>query len=308
MILKKKVASLSEVPQRFRKFYKKIGDYWVTEVTEVADSDGGESGGDDDDSFSAGITDDDGDAEEPSRGSDRDRAKLKEMRNNNIRLMKQIKELKDRLDGVDTERMAAGEQALETVRNAELRELIRKGDYNGALEHNAKLLREAHQKEIKKLQDQLAAATSQVSKLRNDNRSTKIETQLRREAAKLKIKFADGADADVLTRALSIFDLDENGNIVAFEGQGDERAEKVNGEGKTYGFSDFFSELTESASFLLAGASGADVRSGENGARRRPGGPGTLSVDANDVKGFGSNIEDIAAGKVKVRMGTGNTR
>ncbi len=284
MKLKKVIKSLEEVPSEFRSLYKKIGDNFVFQKPELEE--------DDTDS----VEDDD---VETIDASDKDK-KIKEMRANNIKLMKQLQEYKQKLDGIDFDLYNAGKNAVEHARTQEEKDLLAKGKYEEAMEKRLSSIREQHQKELKKFQDEAKKNSELASKHRKELSQTKIEAGIHRAAEKAKVRFAAGALPDVLSRASSSLDIDEDGSIVGFEGEGDARDYRQNPDGKKWGITDFFQELTETAPHLFEGAVGADI---DGGPRRRSGGrTGVIEINPNDVRGFGNNIENIAKGKVEVRM------
>ena len=285
---KKQLESLDGVEQKYHHLYKKIGDVYIFQKPEIEGDDGNE--GDD-------IEEDD---EDVNVGGDSKDRKIKEMRQTNIKLMKRLKELEERFEGIDPEEVKHGREALDSIRSEEEKRLIAAGKYNEAFEKRLESVRAAHKKEIEKLTGQLTTTTSRLSALQDDVRFTKIESAIHRAAESAKLRFAPGAASDVLARAFATFDLDEDGNVAAFDGDGPERDYRMTEDGKKFGVSEFLQTLADEAPHLLEGPSGANMEGGRG--RRSAGGRGVLEVDANDPKSFGGRLEDIASGKVEVRM------
>ncbi len=140
----------------------------------------------------------------------------------------------------------------------------------------------------------------QFQRLQADLRKTKVSQAIRDAADRLKLRIASKAAPDLMNRGYSTFELDEEGKILAYEGDGEERQVRVNDENREFGPEDFLKNLIEEAPHLFESAVGGDINrpTGRSGGR----GSGVVEIDGSDPKSFGQNIDAIAKGKVQVRM------
>jgi hypothetical protein len=285
MKLPKTTKSLDSIDSKYRHLYKKVGDTYT--ITAQAEEDDSIEVEDDTEGEDAGAS-----------GDLRDR-KIREMRANNIALMKRLGDLEKRYEGVDVEQYQQSMAALEQARSQEERDLMAKGKFNEVLERRTTALRDQFQKELAKLTGEAQTYKSQAEKFRDGLKKTKIESLVRSQAERAKLRLIPTGIPDVMNRAMQIFDLDDNGNPVAFEVDGDERVERFNAENRPYGMNDFFQSIIEEASHLIEGAEGTDVRGGSGRSRGRA---GVLDIDLSDPRSMGNNLENIASGKVDVRV------
>ncbi|TXH08975.1 MAG: hypothetical protein E6R03_17375 [Hyphomicrobiaceae bacterium] len=267
MALKKKIQSLDDVGQEFRHLYVKKGGAFILDL-EAADDD------------------DDPDPRD---------AKLAEFRNNNIKLKKELDELKKTVAGIDMDLLAAGKQALDKARNDEERKLLSAGKFDDVVAMRLKGLQDDFAKKEKGLTDAIAAEKTRAQKLHKSLRSTKIESELSRAAAEAKLQLVPTAVKDFYRRGFDTFDLDENGELVAVDADGNPRVTK---DQKPFDTKAFLQEIVDDAPHMLASAEGSSIRSNGDRPRRN----GVIEIDARDPRAFGSNLENIANGKVTARV------
>ena len=264
--MKRRYKKLEDIPEGLADSYKKVGDSYVLDL-------------DDDDN------EDD--------GNDR----LKEFRKTNIALKKELTEMKERYASIDPEKYAAAQEALEHVRNAEERELLRAGKYDEVISRRVEATRTQYETQVAKLKTDFEAAQKNNAVFRTELKQSKIEAGIRRAADELKVKILPTAAIDVYRRGYDVFDLDESGRrTVALDDEGQPR---MNKDRKGYTERDFILDLIETAPHCVESAQGTDVNGNP---RRRTGGFASLDVDRNDPKAFGSRIDDIASGKVDVTL------
>lgn len=307
MKLKKQVQSLDSVPQQFRSLYKKIGDLFILQI-DPKELKLEEDTGDEEIDLEV---EEDGDEEAAGdKGSDKGgnnelaqmRKRLNEFRQNNIQLRKELEAAKAKpTSNVDEETYQAAMAALEQVQNAEERELIQKGRINEVFARRANKIKAEYEAKLKEAQAIVAKRDQQFQRLQADLRKTKVSQAIRDAADRLKLRIASKAAPDLMNRGFSTFELDEDGKILAYEGDGEERQVRVNEENREFGPEDFLKHLIEEAPHLFESAVGGDINrgTGRSGGGR---GSGVVEIDGNDPKSFGQNIDAIAKGKVQVRM------
>lgn len=269
MALKKKVKDIKDIPEALRDHYVKKGGFYVL------DTERDEDDTEDDDSES--------------------RSKLSEMRSNNIKLLKEKKELEEKLAGIDMEMLEAGKKASENARNEEEKKLLREGKFDMVFNQRLEKLKGEYETKVGKLNEQLGLTVEHVSNLRDNLRGTKVANHAIRAAQRKKLNLQPTAMEDYVRRALDIYDIDEDGNVVAVDEEGNPR---LNSESRPFSDDDFLTQVLEEAPHLLQGSSGADMK-GTGGSRRAP---GVIEINASDPKAFGNNLEAIAGGKINARM------
>ena len=276
MKLKKKIKSLDEVGQQFHHLYTKVGSEFVIQIEE--------------------IEDDETSPEEPEVDpkKSKDSERLAEFRSNNIKLKKERDEALAKLQGIDMELLEAGKHAVEKARNEEERKLLAVGKFDDVFNMRLAGLQGEFGKKEKAWQIQLEGEQKKAAKYKGSLKMSKIESELMREAADAKLRLQTTGVRDFVRRAFDVFDLDDNGELVALDAEGNPRLTK---DQKPYGKRDFIMEVVEEAPHLLESANGTDV----NGSPRRRQ-SGVVEIDANDPKSFGGNIENIAKGKINVRV------
>lgn len=279
--MKKRVKSLSEVAEEDRDRYTKDGDWFVL--------DAGEEGDEDEVDPKTG----DKKADDKKAGGKKD---VDEYRRNNIKLMKQVAELQEKLGSIDMDAYTAGQEALNRLADAEERELMSKGKLNDVLDRRVRTMKEAHDKELTKLKAEIAKEREGRAKTSTELRETKVAMYLADTEAAMKVRVKPSARRDVKSRAYELFSLDENNNVVAMR----DGEMLLNSEGKPYGPKDFFMEAFEEAPHLFEDGTGT----GGNGNPKKGtgGGNGTLELDGSDQRAMGQNIEKIARGKINVRV------
>lgn len=225
---------------------------------------------------------------------DGDKKRLAEFRDNNIKLKKQNEELMRKLEGIDPEALEMGRAALDKARNDRERDLIKAGRFDDVFELRMQEARAQHAKELKKLTDDLQAESNRASKLHKDLSSTKIASHILAKAAEHKLQILPTAQQDFIRRAHDVYTLNDDGQVVAVDGDGQPR---FNAERRPFTELDFFKSVVEEAPHLIAQTRGAGIDGGA-GVRRN----GVMSIDSSDHKAFGSNLEKIAKGEIKVNI------
>jgi hypothetical protein len=271
MKLPKRVKDLLKVNEKYHDLYTKDGDVYVLQIEKDDDKD----------------DDDDGNS------------RLAEFRNNNIALKKQNAEfkkeldaLKKQLEGFDPEMLEAGRKAQERARNDEERRLLAAGRFDDVFELRLRDLKGSYEKKLEESKKLIEQEQQRRNAMRAELRDSKVWSSLSRELSRKNVKLQPSAQDDFMSRALRIFDVNDEGELVALEnGQ-----PRLNRESKEYSPEDFIQHIAEEASHLLVGSS-----TGPNGGQKPPIGS-IVEVDARDPNSFGRNIESIAKGKVNVRL------
>lgn len=266
-MLKLRIKTLEEVAEAFRAEYEKDGDEFVLKTD----------------------------------GED----KLKEFRSNNLKLMKEKEALSaevTKFKGIDPERYAIANAALEELEKNEEGQLIKAGKLDVVIERRTKALQKQHQEEQVKLAEiikkQTAVSNTYKAKLSN--------LVLRDEITKAVTTVAsirEGALDDIINRATSKFSIDDDGNLVPVGPDGT----KYHGVDGTTPLTteDWAKGLVKSATHLFEPSKGAGAGGGDKGGTQ-PSKDGIKTISRDDPVEFGRNLEAIAKGTVKVAPQPGN--
>src|SRR5688572_30159662 len=260
-MVKRRVRSLDEVDAKFRDDYEKRGDWFHLKL----DADDGDGDGEDDD-------------EPDEKRESADKRKVKEFRKENIRIRREMDELKAKFEGMDPEQYRVAMQALEAARNDEERELLRQGKFDEVLDVRHAKLKGIYEDALKKERDQRAAAEQAAAALKKTLHGDRVRSKLRAIADDMKVQLQPGASEDFFARALGVFtELDEDGELVAVDGED----LRLNADNQPYGPKDFVAEIVEKAPHLIVGASGAEI-GGRTGGKKGAVRAGVLDIDPND--------------------------
>jgi len=267
MKLPKKTKDLSKVDPKFHDLYTKVDDVYVLE------------------------TDDDDDDDDSN-------SRVGEFRKNNIALQKQNAQMKQQLEdlqkqmsGFDPEMLEAGRKAQEKARNDEERKLLAAGRFDDVFDLRLRDLKGSHEKKLNETLKVLEAEKKMREQLRAELRENKVWAELSRELGRKKVSLKPTAQDDFMSRALRVFDLADDGKIVALQ----DGKMRLNSESKDYNTEDFIQHILDDASHLVE-----DSSTGPKGGPRPTAGS-TLEIDPRDATAFGRNIDAIAKGKVTVR-------
>lgn len=264
MALKKKVAKIEDVPEKFRELYEKQDDGTFALATED-------------------------DSDESSR--------LDEFRNNNRKLFGQVEELKKQLErfkNIDPDKYADAMELLKKVEASEEAESLKKGDFEGVFNKRAGAMKREHAAALKSVQDSLDKLQVEHKKVRGRLGEMLINTQVAETINKLG-KVRQGALQDITLRARTTWEVDENGELVPRR-----NGETVYGkDSKPLTMEEWASSLIKEAPYLFEPAQGG----GAGGSKGTAGGSGKVRVNRNDPVQMGKHAEEIAKGKAEVYDG-----
>jgi Skp family chaperone for outer membrane proteins len=185
-----------------------------------------------------------------------ERTKLAEFRTNNVALMKELTEFKQRFDGIDPEEVRR--LAQEKTRLEEDQEL-KAGEFDKVLEARTNALRTEHQKALQALSTERDALTGQLTAIQIDQGVVATATKRGLRAT---------AIPDITSRARSVFRL-VNGVPTAFEADG--KTVRVGKDGVTAMTLEEWvdQQVSEAPHLFEASAGGAAAGNGSGGAGNR---------------------------------------
>lgn len=295
-MLKRKVKSLDEVKPEHRSLYRVTEDGFVLEL-EGGDGGGGEGGGGGgggDDALRAEI------AELKARIKAKD-AKIGEFREGNHNLQNERDRLKKQYEGIDTERYSKGQAALAQIESQVDRELLEAGRYQ---EYSARIRQKVvdeYEKKLEELQAQFDGTKATTDRQRAALKEARIQLAVRDQASAMKLNFnGPAALHDIYARAGQMLDLDEDNQLVRYEGEGENRRTMMV-EGRQYGAEHFLKGTLEEAPHLFADAN--MPKAGGPHLKRGAGGKLAITVDPNDNKGMSKvPLEKIVSGEIDVNI------
>lgn len=182
------------------------------------------------------------------------KAKVDEFRKTNIAMKKKL----DAFKGIDPE-----EAAEAIAKRDELDERIAEAE--AAAEGNSaeKIREKAEELANKRIEKMKATHDAQISELKEDRDGLKHKLQtktigdaLRKAGAAAGVR--PEAIDDLIARGSSTFKVDENGNLIALDSDGE--TPRLNDKGDAFGPSDFVGGLVKSAPHLFGETRGSDTK------------------------------------------------
>jgi len=266
MGLKATVKSLDEVAEQFRSLYIQVGDEYALDVEEKDY-----------------------------------KTKIAEFRDNNISMRKQLeeavkkeedlKQLQAQLQqfkDIDPEK---AREALDRINKLEEEKLIDAGKIDELLAQRTERMRTDYTSKIEALEKALQNTSDQEKQLRSKLHSTVIDTSLQQAVSNVAT-VRKGAMQDILARGRGVWQLDDNGNPIprGEDGKvlyGTDAAQPLTMEEWAQG-------LARDAGYLFEGNHGGGAGGGMDDTTVEG------QVLASDQHALSTNLEAIAAGKVKV--------
>jgi len=205
-----------------------------------------------------------------AEGDEGDDVKLREFRENNIRLQKQIDEEKKRaetlakqFEGIDPEQFKKAQELMNRMAGDEERELIKQGKLDEVIQRRTAAAITTKNDELKAALKAREAAEAKAKVLSEKLGKQQIERQLQIELDGLGVKVKKGALDDVLARANRSWRIDDTGNAIAVDGEG----KHIFGEdGQAIKMKEFANNLlVKTAPHLFEESRGGGAQGGERG-------------------------------------------
>lgn len=213
-----------------------------------------------------------------------EKQKVKEFRETNVNLMKEIETLKSKVEGIDLEGF---NKFIKSQQDVDDQKLIKEGKIDQLVEKRSESMKTKYESEISTL-------TAKTNKLNETLKSTLIDGQLAKLAATAGIK--NTAIDDVILRGKQIFNLDADGNVIAKSGD----TIKYNANNKPYTINDFMGDLQSSAPHLFQESNGGGTTNKKSSSNV----PGVQQISRADYKNYIAKnpnaINDIVSGKIEV--------
>lgn len=218
--------------------------------------------------------------------------KLSEFRDSNITLMKDKEKLEAQLADLKDVDPAKYKEMKKKLEEMEDKDLLDEGKIEELVAVRTERMRKDFDSQITALTERAEAAERSTVDYKGKLEGVLIDSQITAAASAVG-NVRKGAMPDVLARARGVWTLDDSGNPVALNADGSKRYGK-DGD-KPLSMSEWATDLLQEAAFLFEGSSGGGSSNSDRGGRAAPG-----QVLKSDRKGFSTNIEEIAKGKVQV--------
>lgn len=199
-----------------------------------------------------------------------DQAQWREMRDNNIKMNKQLRSLVDKAQG------------------EEEANLLKKGLFDEVLERRTQSIKTEYQRQLEELNTQREQAEAEKQSARQKFGSVYLADQISSAIDSKKLRLRATARADLLTRASNSFEPNETlDKLVAKDGG-------VDGDGKDLTIDAWLDRTVTEAPHLFDGGDGGGAR---------PGGAGGAGIRLQDVKddpvAFVAAVERVNSGEAK---------
>ena len=220
-------------------------------------------------------------------GNDR----IREFRNNNIKYLKELEEVKNRLaqfDGIDVEEYKKAQAELQEIKD---KELIDAGKIEELIGQRTERMRQDYERRFEIAQKGMEDAKGRAQRFEDELADLKISSLIM-DAINKAGRPKAGALPDIMSRARHTWRLDKDGNPVPMSnGQ-----IQYGADANPLTVQDYVLSLMKEAPHLFeenqgSGAPGSDLHESSGG--------GTVLKNP-DPRAFGSRLEDIASGKVRV--------
>jgi hypothetical protein len=178
-----------------------------------------------------------------------DAAKLNEFRDNNIALAKERDTLKATWDGLnpdDVKALIAKKAEIEAQKSKD------KGEIEQLITDRTAAMKDLHQKELDKIK-------ADYDKTRTELKTLKIDSAILEVGTTLGLR--ETAHQDLIFRARTVFELDENGNVVAMK----DGKVIYNGNAEPITIKDWVNTTAKDAPHLFKESSGGGAPGGKGG-------------------------------------------
>ena len=227
---------------------------------------------------------------------DEDKQKLKEFRDKNNELLKKHAEISEKLkpfEGLDAD---AAREALQKMQGLADKKLIEEGKIDELIGKRTERMKAEYEGQVKKLTEALEASNVKNSKYKERLNKEIIDARLSAAVSNVGT-VRKGAMPDILRRGRNEWKLDEDGNPVPYDSDGNVR---YGSDAKTVmKTSEWAAELAQTAPFFFEDTRGAG---GQGNKGKSSSNVGDKVIDSSDKVAFGQNLDKIADGTVKVHM------
>lgn len=211
--------------------------------------------------------------------------KLNEFRDNNIRLLKEVDDIKKKYKDIDPVKFV---EMTTKIQELEDKKLLDSGKIDELVQAKLDRIKAEFDSKETIIRKSLESVETEKGKLSSQLEELKIDSELQKAVNKIG-QLRPGAMQDALQRGRQIWELEE-GKPVPKNTDG---SIKYNDKTEAWTFTDWAEDLVKTAPFLFKTSKGGGAGGGD-------GDDTTKTITKGDQTAFEANIEDIAKGKIKV--------
>lgn len=216
-------------------------------------------------------------------------SRISEFRNNNIALQKELNNLKSDLEkykGIDPKKY---KETVDKLQQLEDNKLLDEGKVEELLNQRTERMRQDFEGKVSALTKDRDKYKSLSEQRQNLLQGTLVSSAVASAVSEVGVA-AKGALPDIQARATSLWQVDEEGNVVAMDGD----KVKYGADGKSpLTMKEWAEGLKADAPHLFEGSSGG----GSRGSERQSGSGGKGTISRSEI---GANLEKVASGEVDV--------
>jgi len=230
-------------------------------------------------------------------GLDTDPKKVKEFRDNNLKLEREKRELAAQMEkykGIDPEEYARLQEAANKLRELEEKNQISAGNLEEVVAKRTETMRQDYDKRLDATKKLLDATTAERDRYKSGFHNQKMDAHLRsalNKAGNLK----NGADNLLIREARELFTLDEENDTIASKDLYNDKGEPMTAE-------EWGKRMVIERPYLFEPAQGSGASGGSKGNGGANRGQSKIKVLSNPSPvDFGKSLEGIASGEVEVQ-------
>lgn len=229
----------------------------------------------------------------PQEDLDAEKRKVDEFRSNNVSLQDKLKDLEGK-KYLTTEEQEEYENLKKQDQELKDKDLIDAGKIDEVVAQRTERMKNQYENQITALTTRAEKAEAAEKNYKGRLSSVLVEAEVGRTLSNLGIQPVKGALKDIVARAGGVWQVNEDGELVALDGKG--AAIYGSEANKLLTMGEWAATTAKEAPYLFMKSEG----SGGDGGKGQRGDDGQVTISASDKAAFGKNIEDIASGKVQV--------
>lgn len=227
-----------------------------------------------------------------------DSKKVKEFRDNNIKLQKDLEAVQARMEqfkDIDPAKYAEFSAQAEKLKALEEQQLIKAGDLDKVISQRTEAMRVDYDKKHNATLKQLKDKEEAEAKYRNAYKQLKVESSIIGAVSKTGA-LRPGAEVHIRNMAREVWDIDDDGEVFAKDLYADDGTTPMDP-------TTWAKKLITDHSYLFESAQGSGAQGGKGGGTSKRTQDGTRVLNNPSPLDIGANLEGIASGKILIQGG-----
>lgn len=267
MPMKAKYATKAEIPSGQESFYVEKDGAWILDVEGMV----------------------------ASTELDAANARINEFRSNNISLSQKLKDFEGK-KFLSQEEQDQFDELKKQAQDLKDKHLIDEGKIDELVETRTSRMKADYDNQIKAFQKQLTAATEAAGNYQNRLSTVLVEAEVGKVLSANGFQPVKGALSDIVSRARGLWKVNEKGDLVALDANGN--AVYGNDPKSPLTMDEWASSTVKEAPYLFMESKGTGGDGNKGGGNK--GSDGIIRIPASDEALKSKHIEDIATGKAIV--------